>query len=261
MVAAGEESGSLSQSLAIVGEELEKSYELRRKIRGALMYPSIILGVMLAIGVLMFMFVLPKLTATFKDFNVELPVTTRAINWLVVLIGVMALVAAFLAFARSAVGHRVIDRLVLKLPLTGLIAIEINCARAARTLSSLLSSGVDAVAALKITGDVVQNVHYKKMLLDTAESIQKGASLESLFSAREDLYPSFVSEMIGVGEETGTLSKSLLEVASFYEGEVSDKTKDMSTVIEPVLMVAIGVGVGFFALAMISPIYSLSDKI
>jgi type II secretory pathway component PulF len=149
----------------------------------------------------------------------------------------------------------------LRIPIIGNIIQEINSARTTRTLSSLLSSGVEVVTAVKITSGVVQNVHYREMLLDAAEKIQKGSPLESLFSPRNDLYPPFVGEMIGVGEETGTLSKNLLEVAIFYENEVSQKTKDMSTVIEPFLMVFIGVGVGFFALAMISPIYSLSNNL
>ncbi|HEY9480877.1 MAG TPA: type II secretion system F family protein [Candidatus Paceibacterota bacterium] len=270
MVAAGEESGSLAQSLSIVGEELEKSYELKRKVRGALLYPAIIITLMLAIGALMFVYVLPKLTATFKDFNVELPLTTRLIiassdyfqaHWLMIILAVVAIVVAFIVFFRSSVGKRFFDKLVLKFPVIGKIAIEVNCARATRTLSSLLSSGVDAVAAIKIASDVVQNVHYKSMLSGVSVDIQKGSTLESLFSNRPDLYPPFVGEMIGVGEETGTLSKSLLEVAVFYENEVTEKTKDLSTVIEPLLMIVIGVGVGFFALAMVSPIYSLSEKI
>lgn len=147
------------------------------------------------------------------------------------------------------------------MPVIGHIAMEVNSARTARTLSSLLSSGVDIVHAIRIANEVVQNVHYKAMLTDAADKVQKGDSVQSIFAPRTDLYPSFVAEMVGVGEETGTLSKVLLEVATFYEAEVEQKTKDISTIIEPVLMVVIGLGVGFFALAVISPIYSLSENI
>jgi type II secretory pathway component PulF len=270
MVAAGEESGSLSQSLSIVGEQLEKSYNLQKKVRGAMMYPGIILSVMVIIGIMMLVFVIPKLTATFKEFNTELPFATRLVIWvsdffeahyIIVVLALLTAVISTYIFSKTATGKRVIGRLVLKLPIIGNIAKEINSARMSRTFSSLLSSGVEVVTAIKITADVVQNVHYKEMLKVTAENIQKGSTLQSLFMPRSDLYPSFVSEMIGVGEETGTLSKTLFEVAIFYENEVDQKTKDMSTIIEPFLMVFIGVGVGFFALAMISPIYSLSDKI
>jgi type IV pilus assembly protein PilC len=270
MVAAGQESGSLAESLSIVGNQLERAHQLSKKIKGAMMYPGIILTVMFAIGVMMFIFVLPKLTETFKQFNVELPLATRIIigssdfvsaNIPLLGVGILVVVAALFAIKKSAVGTSMIDRVVLKMPVIGMIAQEVNSARTARTLSSLLSSGVDVVASMKITADVVQNVHYKKMLSRTAEDIQKGSTIQSLFMPRTDLYPSFVGEMIGVGEETGTLSKVLLEVALFYEGEVEQKTRDMSTIIEPVLMVVIGVGVGFFALAMIAPIYSLTSTI
>ncbi len=270
MVAAGEESGSLSQSLQIVGDQLDKSYQLQKKIRGAMMYPMIIFFVMILIAVLMLIFVIPKLTETFKAFNTELPLATRVIinssdffanYYVLILIAVLAFVFGVLVFKKTILGKRFFGKLTLKLPIIGNIAKEVNSARTTRTLSSLLSSGVDVVAAIKITSGVVQNIHYKQMLAKTAENIQKGATLQSLFMPRGDIYPSFVSEMIGVGEETGTLSKTLLEVALFYESEVDQKTKDMSTIIEPFLMVFIGTGVGFFALAMISPIYSLSNNI
>ncbi len=270
MVAAGEESGSLVQALNIIAEQLEKSYLLQKKVRGAMMYPGIILTVMLVIGILMLVFVIPKLTATFKEFNTELPLATKSVIWIsdlfeahyiLIVLGIIAVAFGTFVFSRTALGKRFIGKAVLKLPIIGTIAMQVNSARMARTLSSLLSSGVEVVASIKITATVVQNVHYRDMLLRTAEDIQKGSTLQSLFMPRGDLYPSFVAEMIGVGEETGTLSKTLFEVATFYESEVEQKTKDMSTIIEPFLMVFIGIGVGFFALAMISPIYSLSDKI
>jgi type IV pilus assembly protein PilC len=270
MVSAGEESGSLSQSLSIVAEELEKSHELVKKIRGAMLYPIIILFVMLGIAALMLIYVIPKLTVTFKEFNTELPLSTRAIiytsdffsnHYLLIMVGILVLVAVLFMISKTLLGKHILGSVFLRIPIIGNIIQEINSARTTRTLSSLLSSGVEVVTAVKITSGVVQNVHYREMLLDAAEKIQKGSPLESLFSPRNDLYPPFVGEMIGVGEETGTLSKNLLEVAIFYENEVSQKTKDMSTVIEPFLMVFIGVGVGFFALAMISPIYSLSNNL
>ncbi len=270
MVAAGEESGSLSQALSTVGDQLEKSHQLSKKVKGAMMYPAIIFCVMIIIAVLMFIFVVPKLTATFKEFNAELPFITRMVmgvsdffaNHYFLVLGIFIVLAGgFYAISKTVRGRSAIDLTVLKLPIIGKIAKEVNSARTARTLSSLLSSGVEVVSAIKITSNVVQNVHYKNMLARTAEDIQKGSTLQSLFLPRGDIYPSFVAEMIGVGEETGTLSKVLIEVALFYEEEVDQKTKDMSTVIEPFLMVFIGVGVGFFALAMISPIYSLSNNL
>lgn len=270
MVASGEESGNLVGALQVVADQLEKSYILQKKVRGAMMYPGVILSVMMVIGVMMFIYVVPKLTETFREFNVELPLQTRMIlgtsdfvmnHYIAIIIGLIVVIAGFFAFSRTVFGKKVIHKGILKMPVIGHIAIEVNSARTARTLSSLLSSGVDIVHAIRIASEVVQNVHYKAMLGESAEKIQKGDSVQSIFLPRADLYPPFVGEMVGVGEETGTLSKVLLEVATFYEAEVEQKTKDISTIIEPVLMVVIGVGVGFFALAVISPIYSLSENI
>jgi type IV pilus assembly protein PilC len=143
----------------------------------------------------------------------------------------------------------------------GKIAKEANAARMARTLSSLLSSGVDVIRALKITEEVVQNFYYKKIIAEAARRVEKGTALSETFIERKDLYPILVGEMIAVGEETGQIANMLKELAVFYENEVEHKTKDLSTIIEPLLMVVIGGTVGFFALAMIAPIYSIADSI
>jgi type IV pilus assembly protein PilC len=138
---------------------------------------------------------------------------------------------------------------------------ETNTARTARTLASLLSSGVEVVRALSITGEVVQNTYYRDVLDTAQERIQKGDPIATVFKEHEDLYPPLMSEMVEVGEETGKLTDMLEELAVFYESEVARKTKDMSTVVEPFLMIVIGAGVGFFAISMLTPIYSLSSGI
>ena len=136
---------------------------------------------------------------------------------------------------------------------------EVQVARTTRTLSSLLSAGVEIVAALGVTSEVLQNHHYKEALESAKNSIQKGEVLSALFAKYENLYPIFVSEMTAVGEETGKITQMLMGVATFYEGEVDQKTKDLSTIIEPLLMVFIGAGVGIFAISMLAPTYSLVD--
>ena len=147
------------------------------------------------------------------------------------------------------------------MPVIGNIVKETNAARTTRTLSSLLQSGVDVVSALKITEDVVQNSYYRTVIASAALNVEKGKPMSEDFSANEHLYPVLVGEMMAVGEETGQIGKMLQEIADFYEAEVEQKTKDLSTIIEPILMVVIGGAVGIFALAMISPIYSISDSI
>ena len=147
---------------------------------------------------------------------------------------------------------------LLHVPIIGGIIKETNAARTARTLASLLAAGVPALQALAITKDVLQNSYYKDVVAQAAVAVEKGQPLSATFLQHVDIYPVIFAEMIAVGEETGQHSKMLLQVADFYESEVEQKTKDISTIIEPFLMLAIGGGVGFFAIAMISPIYSIS---
>ncbi|MCX6717826.1 MAG: type II secretion system F family protein, partial [Candidatus Taylorbacteria bacterium] len=270
MVRAGEESGKLAESLTIVGNQLESSYKLKKKVKGAMIYPSVILAVMITIGVLMLIYVVPGITATFKDLNVKLPAMTNILiassdflknNILLSLIIVVAIGVGYYLFSISKFGKRVIDNIILKLPVVGDLSREVNSARISRTISSLLSSGVPFAEAIKITSDVVQNSYFKDLLNEAKIQVEKGEPISGVFLKKEKLSPVFVGEMMNVGEETGRLPSMLLEVALFYENSVDQKTKDMSTIVEPVLMVIIGLAVGFFALSMITPIYSLMDTI
>ena len=270
MIKSGEESGNLSSSLKNVALQMEKSYQLNRKIRGALMYPLIILGLMFAIGVLMMIYMVPTLTATFTGLGLDLPLSTRIIigtsNFLVsyflfVILGFIVFVFLFIFAINTPKGQRLLDFLLLKMPIIGKITKQINSARTARTLSSLISSGVDIIVAAGVTKDVLQNSYYKEVLDEIETSVQKGTTMSSVFSSHQNLYPVFVSEMTSVGEETGKTGDMLLNVALFYEEEIDQTTKDMSSVIEPVLMIVIGIAVGIFAISIISPIYSIGDSI
>jgi len=153
------------------------------------------------------------------------------------------------------------DVVSIKLPVIGQMIKEFESARSTRTLSSLLSSGVEIVVALDVTIDVLQNHLYKDALKRARVAIEKGESMSAVFIEHENLYPLFVGEMIAVGEETGKIADMLMGVASYYEGEVDQKTKDLSTIIEPILMIIIGIGVGIFAISMLAPTYSLVDYI
>lgn len=270
MVEAGEESGSLAKSLKIVADQMERSYKLKKKVKGAMIYPSVILGAMVIITILMMIFVVPTLTATFKDLNVDLPTSTKIViavsdfmaNYTLIALGVIILlvVGAVAAF-KSKRGQKVFHFVSLRVPVIGKLVVETNAAQTTSTLSSLLGSGVEVVHAIHITGHVVQNQYYRKVLKELEEEIQKGAVMSKVFGRYPKLYPAFVSEMAMVGEETGRLPELLNRVATFYEDDVSQKTKDLSTIIEPVLMIVIGAAVGFFAVSMITPMYSLTSTL
>lgn len=270
MVRSGEESGKLAESLRVVSTQMEKANNLKKKVRGALMYPSIVLLAMVVIGILMLIYVVPTLTQTFSELGTELPPTTQAIisisnflsaNPLLSLIILVAVVGGFIAFLRTPRGKNITDWVMLRVPVISALVMETNSARTARTLSSLLSAGVDMVLALAITRDVLQNTYYQAVLSQAEGAVVKGESLAKTFEAHPKLYPPLVSEMIAVGEETGRLSHLLKETAQFYEDSVEQQTKDLSTIIEPFLMLIIGAAVGFFAISMIAPIYSLSDSL
>ena len=270
MVGAGEESGSLAESLTIVSVQMDNMYKLQRKVKGAMLYPAVIIVVMFIIGILMLIYVIPGLTKTFKEVNVELPMSTKAVifisdflgnNAVTAFMGIVLAVGILYGWTRTKKGKRFLDFLTLHLPIISGIIKETNSARTSRTLSSLLSAGVPVAQALSITGDVIQNSYYKEVLKESEESVEKGDSISGVFVKNDRLYPIFVGEMINVGEETGNMSKMLMEVALFYENEVSQKTKDMSTIIEPFLMVFIGAVVGLFAISMITPMYSIMNNI
>lgn len=270
MVHAGEESGDLVRSLATVSDQTEKIYLLQKRIQGALIYPGVIMSAMLIIGIAMLVFVVPTLTGTFQDLGVDLPASTQLIidtsdfiknNTLLLFIGLAIFIGLMIMAFKTKKGQRILDFIFLNIPLISPMIKETNTARTARTLSALLSSGVSYLEAVRITKDVLQNSYYKNILAKVEKNVELGLPVSKVFSEAEKYYPVFVSEMIAVGEETGELSNMLVKVSEFYESEVDQKTKNLSTVIEPFLMVFIGAAVGFFAVSMISPMYSLVGEI
>ncbi len=270
MTKAGEESGNLSGALADIGMNLEKSHSLTKKIHGALIYPGVIMSAMVVIGVLMFAFVVPTLAGTFKELGVVLPLSTRILiflgnffsnNLILTFVMIIGLAFGLYLLFRAKFMAKYIDFILVKMPVVNNLVKELNTARTARTMSSLLLSGVSITRAVEITEDVVQNVYYKKILNEAKIAVEKGAPFSEVFAANSNLYPIMMSEMIQVGEETGKLSDMLLQIALFYEEEIENKTKNLSTIIEPLLMIVIGAGVGFFAISMISPLYSILGSI
>ncbi|HET9641336.1 MAG TPA: type II secretion system F family protein [Candidatus Paceibacterota bacterium] len=270
MVKAGEESGSLTESLLVVALQMERSDELIRKIRGAMIYPAIVISVVILVGVLMLIYVVPTLTATFKSLKVQVPLATRivvalsdfmAAHVITVFLIIAAVIAGAILFVRSDRGGRIVLSGSLKMPVIGELVRETYSARAARTLSSLLSAGVPVLEALSITKEVVHAPAFADVITEAEEHVRKGDPLSAAFEEHTKLYPVLMGDMLSVGEETGRMADMLKQIAEYYESDVAEKTKDLSTIIEPVLMVFIGAFVGVFAIAMIAPIYQLSSAI
>src|SRR3989344_2212264 len=270
MVRAGEESGDLSPSLTTVSEQMDRMFSLKKKVRSALVYPSIILVAIFVIGAVMMVEVVPTLAQTFAEMDAELPRSTQVVigisnflvNYTVLAIAlVLGLIGRIYAGLRTVGGKRGAHFLLLQIPAIGTITREINAARTARTLASLSVAGVVILTSLSNRREGRQNAYFQDVLAGAEIAVRQGQPLSSVFIKNEKLYPSFVGEMMAVGEETGQTADMLKKLAVFYEDEVDRKTKDMSTVIEPFLMLFIGGAVGFFAVSMISPIYQLSQNI
>lgn len=269
MIGMGELSGNLEEVLKILAEQLEKDHKLISKVRGAMIYPSVIVCVMFAIGIIMMIFVIPKIVTIFDDFDAELPLLTRAViaisnflaaNAVFTLGGIVAFVIGIRAFAKSLPGRKVFHKFFIKAPILGMIITKVNSARFSRILSSLLNSGTSLVESLRITSDTLSNHYFKQATLQASKDVQKGVTLSEILKKHKKVFPYLVIQMIEVGEETGKTPEVLKKLAEFYEEEVDQVTKNMSSIIEPVLMVTIGTAVGLFAIAIIQPIYSLMEK-
>lgn len=233
-----------------------------------MIYPSIIVCVMIVMGILVMALVVPKITSLFKEFDAQLPLMTRIIiaisdfmqnNLIITLVGLVALAGGVRFFAKTETGRKIFHKFFVKAPVIGPIVTKVNSARFARILSSLLKSGVALVEALKITSDTLGNYYYKEATVKASQEVQKGIPLSKVLYSYDRYFPHLVIQMVEVGEETGKTEQVLLKLASFYEEEVDQVTKNLSSIIEPVLMVVIGGAVGIFAVSIIQPIYSVMD--
>ncbi|MBI2023972.1 type II secretion system F family protein [Candidatus Giovannonibacteria bacterium] len=266
MVSAGEKTGNMDGSLKLISHQLKREYDLRRKVRGAMIYPVVILIAMFIVGILMMIFIVPTLVSTFQELNMELPTLTKVVifisnflihNLVIALLGFFIVIFSIYSAFQTERGKKILDAVLLKIPVISRLVKQNNAARTSRTLGSLIGSGVAILEALDITGDVIQNHYFKEVIKEAREKVEKGGAVSSAFVENAGLYPSLVGEMMAIGEETGKLSEMLFRLAVFYEGEVGQATKDMSTIIEPVLMIIIGAVVGLFALSMIQPLYGI----
>jgi len=270
MIKVGETGGNLNETLKILSEQMRKDHELISRVRGAMMYPAVIVIAMVGIGILMMVMVVPKLTSIFSEINMDLPLSTQMIivssNFLrnniilatVILIVLVILIKFSLKIKTVKQG---LSKTYLLLPVFGSLIQKINSARFARTFSSLIESGLGIVESLQIVAGTLGNIRFKESLFDAAQQVQKGKPLSQILIKYEKLYPPMVIQMIAVGEETGNLADILKNMADFYEEEIDNITKNLSSIIEPIIMVVIGAAVGFFAISMIQPMYSMMEGI
>ena len=270
MVRVGETSGNLEEVLRLLSDQMKKDHDLRSRVKGAMIYPSVILIAMVGIGAIMMVTIVPQLSSIFKELDIQLPLSTRIIigisdflthYWPFVILGIIVLIPVLRIIFKSKTGKSAFDLTLIRLPIFGNIIKQVNSARLARTLSSMVKSGIPIVQALQIAGGTLDNFLFRKSLLFAAQEVQKGQPLSQAMKSYAQIYPPIVNQMIEVGEETGSLEDILVKLADFYEEEVDNMTKGLTSVIEPVLMIIIGAAVGFFAVSMIQPMYSMMNSL
>jgi len=270
MIRVGEVSGNLEKNLEELSNQMKKDHDLVSKVRGAMIYPIVIVIATIGIGIVMFIYVIPNVLSIFEEIDVELPLATRLLiafsnviteHGIVVLIVSISVIIGIVLGLRTKKGKKMAHFLILNAWILGPIAKKINLARFSRTLSSLLKTDIRVIDSFKITSSVLNNVYYKEACLRVSRELAKGITINSILKDFPKLFPPLVTQMISVGEKSGTLDELLGEVAVFYEREVEDITKNLSSIIEPILIVFLGAVVGFIAFAVISPIYTLSENL
>ncbi|PIW36358.1 MAG: hypothetical protein COW24_05845 [Candidatus Kerfeldbacteria bacterium CG15_BIG_FIL_POST_REV_8_21_14_020_45_12] len=270
MIDSGEISGKLELTLTALALQLKKSHALFLKVRNALAYPVVILVAMVFIGTGMMIFVLPKITDLYRDASQELPFITKAVIWFsdafvnyggFIGIGAILVIAIFMYSYRKTRLRYNIDALLLRLPIFGNIFQEINIARFSRVFHSLISTDIPIVKSFQIMAGTVGNYAYRKHLLAAVPQLETGIAIGKTLSTNKHLFPSTVVEMISVGEQSGALDEMTADLAEYYEQEAESTLDGLSVLIEPLLMLILGLGVGVIAVAVLWPMYRLVDVI
>ncbi len=266
----GEASGTLAENLGFLADELKKRQLLRGKITGALLYPIIIVITTIALTSVLTFFVFPKILPIFDSFKLKLPITTRILiilnkfflaYWFWIIIGIIVAIVTFYLLMQLKPFRYQFHRFMLRMPIIGPMIKSIQMAVFARTLALLLKSGVKIVEALTISTEITSNLVYKRILHDASEQIRIGAPLGKYLSAYPRVFPSMFAQMIEVSETAGTLDTTLQYLSEYYEAELDDTTRTMISLLEPLMMLTMGGMVGFIAISIILPIYSISQVV
>lgn len=269
VIRSGETSGKLDEVLGYLADEMEKDYDMMSKIKGAMIYPAFVFSGLLGVGMVMMVFVVPKLTAILTESGAELPVATKILIsvsafmtdywWLLLIILAGAVFGAKLV-AQTDPGRRLIDFLKLRMPVFGKLFQRIYLVRFTRSMHTLLVGGVNITKGLKITSDVVSNKIYKDLIDQTVKDVEDGNSISGVFSNSKEI-PKMVSQMMSIGEKTGKLDVVLKRLTDFYAREIANIVANLMTLMEPLIMVVMGVAVGIMVAAIIMPMYNMASSL
>lgn len=267
VIQTGETSGKLDESLVYLADQLEKDYDLTSKIRSAMYYPAFILGGIVVVAIIMVTYVIPQLESVLVGMQASLPWSTKALlavsnffrdYWWILVIVVVLLFWWLRSWSGTESGKRKIDQLKLKLPIFGKLFRWIYITRLTRTLYTLLAGGVKIIEALNVTATVIGNSVYSDIIKKTSQRVEAGDTMSSVLRQETEV-PLMVSQIIEVGEKTGKLPFTLQKISDFYGRELDNAVKGLSSLLEPVIMVILGVGVGILMAAVIMPIYNISS--
>lgn len=268
LVRAGESSGTLDQVLVRLAETLESQREFKSKVTGAMIYPIIIVIGMGLVVMVMMTVVIPKLSDLYKDFGITLPATTQFLIyissffvhfWWLIILGFFGGLTLFGKWRKTKVGEVIVDTFILKIPLFGELQKKILLVEFTRTLAMLITSGIHILNGMHTLKDSLGNVLYRNAIEDIAKKIEKGFPLGDSF-AQYAIFPPIVSQMMKVGEETGKLDDTLLKLSKYFQSESEHLVAGLTTAIEPIIMVFLGLGVGFIVFSIITPIYNLTSQ-
>lgn len=269
LVKSGEVGGVLDTVLVRLADAMEKQQEFKGKVKGALIYPSIIITGMIVVAFIMMIFVIPRLTSLYDEFDAELPLPTRILIgmsdavikfWPVTLALAVGGFYAFQAYKKTPSGKLKLDELQFKLPVIGELQKQVILTELTSTLSLMTGAGVSILEGLNITSEVVGNAVIGNALKDVSLQVEKGFPVSFAFAKHPDAFPFILSQMIAVGEETGKMEEVLNKVSHVFETESDQKVKGLTSAIEPIVMVILGLGVGFLVIAIILPIYNLTSQ-
>lgn len=267
VVRAGEASGRLQEVLNYLADHEEKSYDLNKKVKGALTYPIFVVSALIVVGAAMMVFVIPQLTAVLEESGQELPVITKVIIgisdflrgwWWLCLIMLGGAIFGLWYGLKTPQGKNYWDRFQLKLPIFGGLFRKIYLARFAENLGTLVKGGIPIIQSLTITADVVGNSLYKEIILKAREEVRRGNTIYSIFSTDKNI-PPMVSQMVSIGEQTGKLDLLLSKIAVFYQKDVDGLVENMASLIQPLLIMVLGAAAGILVAAILLPIYNLSS--
>jgi len=268
LIEVGEESGTLEENLEFLAKQLAKDYSMRKKVKGAMLYPGLIFFSVSIMGGFISLFILPQLVDFFESFDIELPVATKILLLIANLMktqGPAIFASLFIIFAffifliRTKFFKPIWHNILLKLPIFGSFLISANMARFTRNLGTMLQSGVTLIRSLEVTAHTLDNLTFKSALIFAQDEVRKGKQL-AIGVEKFPIIPPLVTKMIAIGEKTGKLEEVLLYLGDFYEEEIDEFSKSLSTILEPILLISIGLVVGFVAIAIISPIYQLTGS-